>query len=61
MRKGFGRKIKDLKALEAQHQLLLVNSHISSDFPESHPPNIISVGGLHIPATTHPLSEVKLY
>lgn len=59
MRKGFGKRFKDLKALEAKHQLLLVNSHVASDFPESLPPNIIPVGGLHIAETVKALPEVR--
>lgn len=59
MRKGFARRFNDLKALEAKHQLLLVNSHVASDFPESLPPNIIPVGGLHIAETAKALPEVK--
>lgn len=57
MEKGFGRPIKDLFALEAQHRLLLVNSHVAVDFPESLPPNIIAVGGMQI-ARAQPLPNV---
>ena len=59
MRRGFGRRFNDLRKLEAQHQLLLVNSHRATDFPESLPGNIIPVGGLHIQEERHELPKVN--
>lgn len=48
MRKMFGREIPSAANLESRHDLMLVNSHPSVDYPDSLPPNIIEVGGMQI-------------
>ena len=45
--KYLGKDIPDFNTLERNISLVLLNNHISFDFPRPYMPNVIEVGGLH--------------
>lgn len=53
----FGPDLPKLKEISQQSQALLVNTHNSLHGSRPHLPNIIEIGGLHIPSKINPLPK----
>ncbi|KAL1379195.1 hypothetical protein pipiens_015070 [Culex pipiens pipiens] len=53
LRKLFGSNATGVTELEMRTDIVLVNSDFSMDYYQMHPPNVISVGGLHIARSYH--------
>lgn len=54
---AFGSDLPDLKEIAKQSQALLVNTHISIHGSRPYVPNVVEVGGLHIPSKINPLPK----
>lgn len=54
---AFGPDLPDLKEIAKQAQALLVNTHFSIHGSRSYVPNVVEVGGLHIPSKISPLPK----
>ncbi|XP_076655535.1 UDP-glycosyltransferase UGT5-like isoform X2 [Halictus rubicundus] len=55
--KIFGPGIPDLTERSRNAALMLVNTHFSLHGPQPYPPNVVEVGGMHIPEKNNPLPE----
>lgn len=53
----FGPDLPKLKEIAQQSQALLVNTHSSLHGSNPHLPNIVEIGGLHIPSKINPLPK----
>jgi len=53
----FGPDLPKLKEIAQQSQALLVNTHSSIHGSRPHLPNVVEIGGLHIPSRINPLPK----
>nr|XP_033326685.1 uncharacterized protein LOC117220621 [Megalopta genalis] len=60
--KAYGQGVPDLLQMSKNVSLMLVNTHYSIHGAQPHPPNVVEVGGLHIPRKASPLpADVKKF
>lgn len=55
----FGNNIQPFEEIERNISLLLINADLFSNYPQPYAPNIIPVGGLHIPRENNKLPVVS--
>ncbi|XP_076227219.1 UDP-glycosyltransferase UGT5 isoform X1 [Nomia melanderi] len=53
--KYYGPGVPNLKQIGRNASLMLVNTHYSLHGAQPYPPNVVEIGGLHIPRKTNPL------
>ncbi len=56
-RKHFGAEVPDVQEVLRRTSLVFVNSHFTFDIPRPFPPNVIEIGGIHLPPV-QPLPKV---